>query len=47
MVYGLTYPYGGEVKKMLADHGLPLESFTVVGRVVADRTIYNFFRDKL
>ena len=27
---------------MVADPGPPLGSFTVVGRMVADRTIYNF-----
>ena len=29
---------------MVADPGPPSGSFTVVGRMVADRTIYNFFR---
>ena len=32
---------------MVADPGPLLGSLTVVGRMVADRTIYNFFRDKL
>ena len=29
---------------MVADPGPPLGSFTVVGRMVADRTIYNFLK---
>ena len=30
---------------MVADPGPPSGSFTVVGRMVADRTIYNFFSE--